>query len=323
MDQPDLLERLTRIEQELEQLRRIAMFRRRVDLVEHDGVKVFLYSDDLIREVVRQRVAAGTPPFPAMFSGGPRTVDQVWGDAAQPLLAVIMSHYARQHMNFVFLDVGCHYGLTVISTTRLLRALGLKSRIIAFDPGVAGELAPFNFALNGVADQVIFEPLAITNRSGPCAVYSELGHSQDNRIVNRIEAREVASSAVEGAALDDYVNFPEHLIVKIDTQGAEKEVFEGMRRLIGDRQVTVFTEFTPHALMSRVDPNQWVAQLGETFHVFDIGGVNAYVGPTPPLVLVNPVGFAEQVDARPSRYTDLLLVPRGITDEAQLLARLK
>jgi FkbM family methyltransferase len=318
-----LVDRLARLEQQVEQLRKVATFRTQIDLVQFAGSKGFVYTDDLCYTMFpeeHKRLSPDKEPAPPPQA---RSIEECYDNEAESLQAILFCHYWREQVNFTFLDIGCHYGFTAMATARLIQSFGRNNRVIAFDSGIASNLVPFNLALNGMQNRVIFERMAISDRTGPCAVYADIFHSEDNRIVNRMPAKEALSYPVNATTLDDYFQYPGHLILKIDTQGAEPEVFDGMKRLRQDRLMTIITEYTPHAIQSRVSPNDWLRGFAEDFAIYDAGERAVVLGQKHRLPKVQLDGFAERVNAKPSQYTDLLLIPLKLPGFDELVRRIE
>lgn len=301
---------------------------RRVDLVDFGAIRVFMYVDDLSYQQVAARwrnhkpdAGRRTNPYEALTPG------QCWEKAHSGLLALLLSHYAMERLDFAFLDIGCQYGTSAISACRIIQSLALAVKVHAFDCGVAADLTPHNLKLNHVEGDIVFNRLAVCDASHPVIVFAELNHSENNRVVNRAPQDELLSYVVDGTSIDDYLRLAgenRHIIAKIDTQGGEVEVLKGMEETLRGRCCTLIAEFVPHAVVTRVDPATWLAGVCQEFHVLDVGEQDFYHGPARPLARIGPDGveaFVQQVDVKPSRYADLLLVPKKLPNAARLLDR--
>ena len=136
--------------------------------------------------------------------------------------------------------------------------------MIAFEPGIAGELLPYNVELNGLQDTVTVERLAVSFASLPTLFFYEAGNSEDSRILERKTIyKRTKALTVRCTTVDDYLA-AHHLdcfpIVKIDTQGAEPDVLEGMQQTRTAKPVPIILEFSPWHL--QVDPGEFVTLLG-------------------------------------------------------------
>jgi FkbM family methyltransferase len=226
------------------------------------------------------------------------------------------------------IDVGASYGFESIYTAQQIRDAGRSGVVVGFEPGVAGTLLPQNVALNGVADRVRVEQAAVGAYTGFALMFGEDGHSENNRIVNRWLDMEAFSRVVPVTALDDYVErngITADLIVKVDTQGGEPEVLDGMTRLLRDRVTTLVIEFSPSAVRARVAPEELLTRLARHGTIVDLG----QRGPLAPAAAGFPVveegrfaAFAEEVLARAYEWSDLLVVPFNLPNRDALLKRL-
>jgi len=319
---------LESLREELAQWKRAAMFRRQVDLIDFGAIRGFVYTDDLCYRQIDDRFKHGhirkatpAPPHKTYSIAEAYERDDV------PLLELLFCHYWLHGLDFALFDVGCQYGFGAMTAAQLIQSHGKDNRVFAFDPGVAAELTPFNLALSGLLDRVTFERLAISDAPRVAAVFTELGHSENNRIVNRTPGQEAISYPVMATSLDEYVRtrgVREHLIVKVDTQGAEAEVLAGMQRLLQDRFATIITEFTPWALSTHVDPADWLRTAMRQFAVFDLGTLDPLIGSghrAQALDAGELPAFVKSVDSRPCRYTDLLLIPIGLPGADALMWR--
>jgi len=301
---------------------------RRVDLVDFGPIRVFMYVDDLAYTQLADRWRNHKPD--AGRRKGPyeeTTPERCWQSDRSGLVALLVSHYAMERLDFHYLDIGCQYGTSAINASRLIQSLGLNSKVHAFDCGVAAHLTPYNVKLNHAEGGVVFNRLAVCGASHPVIVFTELNHSENNRVVNRMPQNEVLSYVVDGTSIDDYlrgVRKTSHVIAKIDTQGGEVEVLKGMEETIRNRFCTLIAEFVPHAVVTRVEPAAWLAGLCQEFHVLDVGEQDFYRGPVHPLPRIE-IGqaetFVQTVDEKPSRHTDLLLIPKKLPNAEGLLDR--
>jgi FkbM family methyltransferase len=304
-------------------LRNVVMNGRRVGFIDFGEIRAFMFADDMAYQAVDDRFRRPAPPptglpDPNALAAHPLSIPAIYENPSEPLVKLLMAHHWLNDLDFTWLDIGCQYGVSSIASMREILKCGRRNRVVAFDPGLAGLLVPSNLELNGMQDLIAYERCAVSNRTGPTILFSELGHTENNRVVNRSLSEEVQSYVIPCVTVDAYVArhaLGPRLIVKVDTQGAEFEVFQGMRESIAQGLVTSLTEFTPHALISRVNPAQWLAGLIHDFEVFDIADTEIYLGPGRRLHPVEAPAieaFVAAVRERPSGYTDLLLLPRAL-----------
>jgi FkbM family methyltransferase len=241
---------------------------------------------------------------------------------AQPYELVIAA-MAASGAHFAVADIGAHYGVTTMDTTRLLRRFGVKKRtpMLAFDGGRAARLTQRNLDNNGFEDVRFFDA-AIGPIDGHAIMHQHTEHTEDNSLLSRpgpgVPVRVMKLDTVLRAE-----NCFGPLCVKIDVQGAEPSVLMGMREVMAAHPVAILMEYTPWAIRnSGIDPTEFLLDLLRTHAAFDVG-----IGRGTRLMEITPVTadaarHMTDMDDRP--WTDLVLVPRtGMPLGAEALARLR
>ena len=150
------------------------------------------------------------------------------------------------HPGDTFIDVGADFGwYTVIGA----KIVGPTGRVIAFEPAPQNlEFLRRNVAANQCAN-VKIEPLALSNKSGKLAFHLSRDNLGDHSMLaapDRPDAIEV-----QATTLDEYLrnDTGKIALIKIDTQGAEGFILDGMRDVLKKHPETIiFLEFTPNAL---------------------------------------------------------------------------
>jgi len=164
---------------EVESLRKLVLRGRRVDLVDFGELKAFLYTDDIGYQMLAPEYKGHAPGKEKRDLSQPRrTPDERYDNEGEPLLPVLLSHYWVNDLDFVFLNIGCQYGISAMATAQVILSSGRANQVVAFDPGVAAQLAPVNIALNGLEGRVVYERTAIGNGTFPVIVFTETGHSE-------------------------------------------------------------------------------------------------------------------------------------------------
>lgn len=145
-----------------------------------------------------------------------------------------------------FIDVGAYIGYyTVIAS----REVGESGRVIAFEPD------PTNFALlernvhaNGCTN-VILEQKALSDTQGVLRLFLHDSSKGSHSFYESEETR--GSIEVEAVPLDAYLrDLSGHVqLIKIDTEGAEGIIFEGMKETLQSRKdIRLLMEFYPWKL---------------------------------------------------------------------------
>jgi FkbM family methyltransferase len=148
-------------------------------------------------------------------------------------------------------DVGAHHGLI---TRELARLVGPTGRVIAFEahPENVRELQ-WVVAADHLDERVRVENLAVTDGSrSRVGLHPGRRHASAewNIVGTDLEGRptppefEVAATSLDAFFESDEVAVD---LVKIDVEGAEKQVLEGMRRLLRERRPELVLEFHDEA----------------------------------------------------------------------------
>jgi FkbM family methyltransferase len=180
----------------------------------------------------------------------------------------------------VVIDLGANIGYFTLLAAKLV---GPTGKVFAFEP------EPKNFSylkknveLNNYTN-VIIEQKAVSNYNGETKLFIcpyDSGHHTINR-PNGIEAYrlgrsgEITSIDIEVVTLDNYLrNKTDRVdVIKIDVEGAEALVFEGMKEILSKNQnIKIFLEFFP-LLIEKMgsSPEDFAKYLFKNFSVYVIG----------------------------------------------------
>jgi FkbM family methyltransferase len=154
-----------------------------------------------------------------------------------------------------FIDAGAHIGLLTLAAARIV---GPAGKITAVEPTpLTSSLLARAIDINGLSDRVRIESKA----AGACAgrteffIHKVLGHNSSydkSEDSHRIE--------VDVISLDELIPAGTHIdLVKIDVEGAELDVLQGMTRILAENpQLSIIAEFGPaHLQWSNHSAADW------------------------------------------------------------------
>ena len=204
-----------------------------------------------------------------------------------------------------FIDVGASFGwYTVIASD----AVGKEGRVIAFEPAPSSlELLRLNVRANG-CENVTIEPMALSNHSGKLQLHL---HGSNTGAHSILASKERTSTVtVDAISLDEYLK--DHSgkvdIVKIDTEGAEGIILEGMRDTL-DRHpfMSIILEFTPELLrQTGYDPNALLLRFLNSGYEITI--IDEYSGDMVPLDEAHAKRLIEVLEQRmKTEYVNLMI----------------
>jgi FkbM family methyltransferase len=158
-----------------------------------------------------------------------------------------------------FVDVGAHVGLLTLAGAR---AVGPTGKVLAIEPvPLTFELLTRALVFNRLFQQVELKQQAAGARREHCKFFvsSVLGHSS-LLPGDALGAPTAAEIEVDVSPLDELVQPGERVdLVKIDVEGTELAVLEGMTRIIADNpELAIIAEFgPPHLQASQTTAEQW------------------------------------------------------------------
>jgi FkbM family methyltransferase len=205
-----------------------------------------------------------------------------------------------------------------------IKGHGHNNKIYSFDCGIAGQLVEYSIKLNKLEDLITFENMAVSNASIPHILYYDMKHTEDNHILkhrlNPSVSTNISACVVDAVKLDDYFRndtknllvkrfrkpSTENLIIKIDTQGAEPLVFEGMQKILSEFPPIIF-EFTPNIYKLTRDPLEFLNGLPEGYVFFHMDSDKNRLNE---LKRGEFPDFVNKMAAAKPPYTDLLMLPK-------------
>jgi|WetSurMetagenome_2_1015567.scaffolds.fasta_scaffold08807_3 FkbM family methyltransferase len=289
--------------------------KRRVDLVNFGDLKFFVYIDDMMYSFIPDEMKNyqfSKKDAEAIEAGNFELLPE---ECKNNLYYILFSHYWKENLEFTLIDIGCPYGITAIINSHLIRRSHHHNRVIMFEPGLTSDLVPHNVRINNVQDTVTFENMAVSDHNFPVIMWTTSSHTEGNRIVNRDPQIEDSSFVVNSTTLDDYIynhKIETNFIVKIDTEGAENEVYSGFINTLKNRYSICIWEFSPQFLSTRINPLDFLKKISTECSVFDLGQDHFNSVVITPVPVSEFKKFVAETLERPQPWTDILVVPRNI-----------
>jgi len=222
--------------------------------------------------------------------------DQVWEDLETRWIL----HTIRA--GDVFVDVGANIGYyTVIAA----KTVGDQGHVYAFEPDPTSfAILKANVERNGLAN-VTLEQKALSNEPGSLRLFLAHQNKGDHRIFDEDGAARPFLD-VEALRLDDYAPLKGKKVdfIKVDTQGAEGIILEGMTDTIAaNPNMAMVMEYTPSSLQAvGTDPAEFLAKLQKMdFRFFNLGMGFGRIVP--------PALRASSLHTTGDQFTNLYLLP--------------
>jgi FkbM family methyltransferase len=187
----------------------------------------------------------------------------------------------------VVVDVGAGIGYYSLLAAHLV---GEEGMVYAFEPEPNNYgLLVKNVEINEISNVVCIRK-AMSNKTGHAKLFLSATNRGDHRIYDLKDGRE--SVSIEVTSLDTFFEGqPRRIdVIKMDVQGAEAQVLEGMSSLIQENpDLVILTEFWPLGLqLSGSSAAEFLNQLlRHHFVIYDMNEVLGQLDPVDPSELVN------------------------------------
>lgn len=310
---------LSVLSKEISRLSSVLLSGRSVSQVVYPTMKLFMYDNDLITDISddERRRHIGKADAYYHFMNGCNVIQ------------LLFDHYWRHELDFTFLDIGCQYGHESILAGEYIKKRGYGNQIHCFDSGQAGMLMPFNIMLNELEHCITFHRIAISNTSKPLIMYYEPGYSEHNRFVNpdsSASGSTTLSYPIESTTLDDFClqnNINNYVVAKMDTEGSEPFILEGMRKIIEAHPMTFITEYNPYNFAENYGIDHLNYLLNGNY-LIDIGELQGAERGCEREAFVIPEArlaeYVEYIKRKDSVWADILVLPHTLPFVEELLS---
>lgn len=160
------------------------------------------------------------------------------GRYERPVVQRIAEHLRAGDVGY---DVGANAGYL---TMLMARCVGKSGRVFAFEPAPRSLAALRQNVLQNNVENVTIVPKAVNADSAPVS-FATFEYSLVNHIVTDQTPGDAQVISVGATSLDDFVyaeSMPPPTLIKIDVEGAEKEVFDGADRVLREARPIVLAE---------------------------------------------------------------------------------
>ncbi|WP_374686518.1 FkbM family methyltransferase [Promineifilum sp.] len=171
-----------------------------------------------------------------------------------------------------FIDVGANIGYFSLWAAKIVAPGG---RVIAFEPnGSNCDLIRRSLAENSLEDVVELHQAAVAEMAGVLQ-FTSVGIDSNGRVVTPEEAaaEQVPLQSVDAVTLDDALrDCPRIDVIKMDVEGAEARVWQGMQSVIHQHKPSLVFEFSPVLLnvTSGADPQTFLEMVQTEYDLYII-----------------------------------------------------
>ncbi|MBU3925958.1 FkbM family methyltransferase, partial [Patescibacteria group bacterium] len=143
----------------------------------------------------------------------------------------------------IFVDIGANIGYFSLVSAKLV---GDQGQVYAFEPDPDNfNLLEKNIKANNYKN-IIAVNKAVSNKSGKARLYLEPDNLCAHSLVAKNDNKFVE---VETVILDEFLKDKKIDVIKIDVEGFEPVVLEGMKNIIKNNdKISIITEFYPEAI---------------------------------------------------------------------------
>lgn len=241
-------------------------------------------------------------------------------------------HLWLNEIDFTYVDIGANVGTTTVPAAKFFQKYQRENKIISFEPGIVYDLLKNTIKINRISELVTLEKLAIGNETKPVVIKSLLEHSESNSIIDfstdSPDMLLASCNLVDSVRLDEYIQekqIKNDLVIKIDTEGNDWFVIQGMNKLIPQQVAIIIMEYTPTLLQKFIEPEDVLNYLNGEYLLLNMLTFTPY-----PYWRCSLIGedmnsfkkFAQQVKEFSRGWTDVLALRRNLPNLNLLTTRL-
>ncbi|MDD9908775.1 MAG: FkbM family methyltransferase [Ahrensia sp.] len=214
--------------------------------------------------------------------------------------------------------MGGYIGTFCIPTALCCAEKGIEVKSIqSFEPGPTHELLKINIDINELSDQITVHHAAMSSFDGYTKYRFRSGGSIGGAVFGNDDS-DTMERIAPCFTIDGFCNGLEDqdgpMLVKLDTQGHEGKIMNRARKLISQKRAVWLIEFIAWTARSEIDDGRFADLLTNEFYVFE---------EHKEITSETMDAFIDEVDARPHRMADLILIPRDAPFTQKMLASIK
>jgi FkbM family methyltransferase len=227
-----------------------------IDCVKQDNFYYFVYKNDYVNyrmfseDNKNQRISTASLRIKKYDIFDSAVFIKNFDKEQKNWLSILKFLFAHCHTNAIypdFVDVGANIGTISVNIADLIRRSMLPGRIFSFEPGQCSNLISYTLSINGFGDISTFEKIAVSDINSYTVMKNFSGLTVSNGITSaQFNNQHPASyDIVKVCRLDKYFsNHNSPLICKIDTEGNDASVIQGMTGILEKSILGIVFEYT-------------------------------------------------------------------------------
>jgi len=183
--------------------------------------------------------------------------------------------YYKNDGDGILLDCGCNIGTTSIYMTHQ----NIDLKVIAYEPIPKNiKLSVYNAIVNGVEENIKVISKGLSNKKETFCMQMAEDNSGANKVILNgdsertisVEATDIDSFLAESSIAAERISY-----IWMDVEGFEGYVLAGMKKLLGEKRIPLFTEFNKQLLLEHDCYDLFLSEVKNNYTKFI--EVNAFV----------------------------------------------
>jgi FkbM family methyltransferase len=302
-------------------------YSRQITLVDIADMYIYYYTDDHAYKYALQDPRAkeiSKVKIIQKWVFGDVNASDAWRLKGMGIFSLISLHYWNNDLKFSYIDIGANYGMTTIAQAIFYKRCGKMNGVYAFEPGEIFPLLKESVYINRVDNIVECIEAAASDQPGKVRFHNTPRQSPASSLlsaaVSRTGVEEVKTKEVNCVTIDDFVKTipdTEGLLIKIDAEGADFKVVDGMNNCLKEKICCFQIELFPSLLETYANISEIINGLLKHFYVIDNGQF-------PGEIINNDMllGYIVRVKETKLLSSDLLMIPKRLPSAEILVERI-